>query len=169
MTSSNIVLCTPLQQLRYEHVLLRADMDLFYEIIEDIEMASNHEVIKLFLKLYQQVSSFTVKLEAHSKREETGLFPIMTRHLGENNRTISDMESEHTKAEQHLHDFLFEAKNVGTSIDEDDVQWMTVYAFQAHATLTQHFAKEERVLFPLAENILSIYEKKELEQLFNVL
>jgi len=169
MKASNIVLSVPLQQLKDEHVSLRADMNLFYEIIEEIEFNSGPAVVQLFANLYQLISTFTNKLMAHSKREEEILFPMMSRHLGENDRTIEVMECEHKKAEQHLQDFLTEAGKAGSSIDENDVQWITVFAFQAHATLTQHFAKEEKVLFPLAEHILPIEEKEKLERLLQVL
>jgi regulator of cell morphogenesis and NO signaling len=162
----NEVLCAPLQQLKDEHVSLRVDMDFFYEIIEEIEFDSGSAVVQLFSELYQQISAFTDKLKAHSKREEEGLFHMMVRHLGENDRTIEVMEEEHEKAEQHLQNFLTEADKAGSTIDEDDVQWITVFAVQAHATLTQHFAKEEKKLFPLAETILSEDEKEELERLF---
>lgn len=166
MEASNTELSAPLQQLMDEHVLLRADMDHFYEITEDIEFESGPAVVLLFAKLYERVSAFTHKLKAHSKREEAGLFPMMNFHLGEKDRTIKVMEFEHEKAEQHLQDFLTEAGKKGLSIDENAAQWISVYAVQAHATLTQHFAKEEKVLFPLAENILSTEEKEELERLF---
>ena len=166
MEASNTELSAPLQQLMDEHVSLRADMDHFYEITEDIEFESGPAVVLLFAKLYERVSAFTDKLKAHSKREEEGLFPMMNLHLGENDRTIEVMEFEHEKAEQHLQDFLTEADKKGLSIDETAAQWIAVYAVQAHATLTQHFAKEEKVLFPLAENILSTEEKEELERLF---
>ena len=63
-----------------------------------------------------------------------------------------------------LQAFLTEAAKAGSTIHENDVQWISVYAVQAIATLTQHFAKEEKVLFPLAENLLSIDEKSELER-----
>jgi regulator of cell morphogenesis and NO signaling len=166
MDSMSVDLCAPLQQLKDEHVSLRADMDFFYEITEEIQFDSGPGVLQQFSKLNERISVFTVNLKAHSKREDEGLFPMMTRHLGENDRTIEAMEEEHEKAEQHLQDFLTEAAQAGSTIDEDTAQWITVYAVQAHATLTQHFAKEEKVLFPLAEKILSINEKKELEQLF---
>lgn len=165
MKGSNVVLSVPLQQLKGEHVSLRKDMDLYYEIIEDIEFDSGPAIVHLFKKLHQQILTFTDKLKAHSKREEEGLFPLMARHLGENDRTIEEMEFEHEKAEKHLQDFLTEADKAGSNIDESKVEWITVYAFQAHATLTQHFAKEEKVLFPLAESLLSTDEKKELERL----
>jgi regulator of cell morphogenesis and NO signaling len=164
MENSNIELSSPLKQLKYEHVLLRADMDLFYEITEEIEYDSGPSVVQLFVTLCQQISVFNDKLKTHSKREEEGLFPLMSRHFKKNEKIIEEMESEHKKAEQHLQDFLTEADKAGATIDESDVQWITVYAVQAHATLIQHFAKEEKVLFPLAENILSIDEKEELNR-----
>lgn len=166
MEASNVVLSAPLQQLKDEHVSLRAAMDLFYDITEEIESDSGPVVIKLFAKLYELTSAFAVELKAHSKREDEGLFPMMVLRLGENDRTIEGMEFEHKKAEQHLQDFLTEAAQAGSNINENDAQWITVNAVQAYATLTQHFAKEEKVLFPLAETILSVDEKKELEQLF---
>jgi regulator of cell morphogenesis and NO signaling len=168
MENSNIVLSNPLQQLKNEHVLLRAEMDFYNEITEEIEFGSGPEVVQLFAELYRHISAFTANLQAHSKREEAGLFPMMSRHLEENDKTIEVMEREHEKAEQHLLDFLTEAERAGSTIDEDDVQWITVYAVQAHATLTQHFAKEENHLFPLAENLLSDEEKEELERVIKV-
>ena len=166
MKASKVVFSSPLQQLMDEHVSLRANMDLIYEITEDIESESGAAVIQLFAKLSEQVSAFNDKLKDHSKREEEGLFPMITRHLGANDRTIDEMESEHEKAEQHLEDFLLEAERTGITIDEDAAGWISVYAVQALATLTQHFAKEEKMLFPLAETILSLEEKEELGRLF---
>jgi regulator of cell morphogenesis and NO signaling len=165
MEDSDVVLCAALQQLKDEHAVLRAEMDLFYEITEDIEFYSGPAVSQLFTKLYERVSVFTNALKKHSQREEEGLFPMMSRRLGEDDRTIEWMEFEHQKAEQHLRDFLTEAGQAGLTIDEDDAKAISIYAVQAHTTLTQHFGKEEKKLFPLAENILSTDEKNELEQL----
>ena len=155
----------PLQQLKDEHISLRADMDRFYEIAEEIEFESGPEVLQLFGDLFERVSAFNSKLAAHSKREEEGLFPLMNRHLGENDHTIETMEYEHHKAEQHLRDFFDETANAKETMDEYDAQTITVYAVQAYATLTQHFAKEENMLFPLAEKILSTEEMEELGQM----
>lgn len=166
MEDSYVGLSAPLQQLKDEHVSLREEMELFYEITEEIQYESGPFVIQQFYELYKCVSAFAEKLEAHSAREEDWLFPMMVRHLGENDRTIERMESEHEKAKQHLHDFLSEAEKKGQTISEHDVLWITVYAVQAHATLTQHFANEEKVLFPLAGNILTAEEMEELNHCF---
>lgn len=168
MENTHVVFSKPLQQLMDEHVLLRKAMNHFYDLTEEIESESGHEVVQLFAQLHEQVSAFTIKLKAHSKREDKGLFPMISRRLGAGDRTIEIMEEEHEKAEGHLQDFLTEAEQAGDYIDEQSAQWITVYAVQAYATLTQHFAKEEKVLFPLAEKLLSIDEKMELEHCFIV-
>ncbi len=162
MEASNLVLCKALQQLTNEHVELRADMDRFYEIVEEIEYESGPIVVQLFATLYEQVSAFAERLKKHSHKEDNGLFPLMSRHLKENDKTIVEMEEEHEKAEGHLNSFLTEARVVEDDLAEDDAQSMTVYVQQAYATLTQHFAKEEKVLFPMAEKILSSREKEKL-------
>ncbi|WP_077212208.1 hemerythrin domain-containing protein [Bacillus dakarensis] len=165
MKACNVLLSAPLQRLKDEHMHLRAAMDHFYEITEEIEYESGPGVVQLFAKLHEQISAFNVELKAHSKREEEGLFHLMTLRLGENDKTIQVMEEEHEKAEQHLQDFLTEAARAGVAIDEYDAQTITVYAVQAYATLTQHFAKEEKALFPLAERILSVNDMAELEKI----
>lgn len=167
MKPSKVVFSEPLQQLLDEHVSLRADMDLFYDITEEIEFESGSAVVELFAELFKRISVFNNQLKAHSKREEEGLFPMMARRLGKNDRTIEAMETEHEKAEQLLQNFLMEADHAGPAIGESDAQSIAVYAVQAYATLIQHFAKEEKMLFPLAEDILSVDEKDELGQLFH--
>ncbi|MEH7384841.1 hemerythrin domain-containing protein [Bacillus sp. JJ1521] len=164
----NIELSAPLQQLKDEHISLRAHMDRFYEIAEEIEFEAGPEVLQLFWDLFERVSAFNSQLAAHSKREEEGLFPMMNHHLGENDHTIETMEYEHHKAEQHLQDFLDEAAEAKETMDAYEAQTITVYAVQAYATLTQHFAKEENMLFPLAERILPIEEKNELERMLRI-
>lgn len=166
MEAPNVVLCKALQQLKNEHVKLRADMDQFYNLAEEIEYESGPIVVQLFLELYEQVSAFAERLKKHSNKEDNGLFPMMSGHLEENDRTIEEMEEEHEKAEGHLNSFLTEAKELGADLEEDEAQTMTVYVQQAYATLTQHFAKEEKVLFPMAEKILSSHEKEELMTLW---
>jgi len=169
MEEAYVALCAPLRQLQDEHVSLRANMERFNEITEDLECESGSDAVALFAALHGQVAAFAQALEVHSRREEQGLFPLMARRLGEEDRTIETMEFEHDKAEQHLRDFLAEAGQAGAAVTEDDAQSIAVYAVQAYATLTQHFAKEEKMLFPLAERLLSAEEKGELDRLLRAL
>lgn len=90
---------------------------------------------------------------------------MISRHLKKNDKTIEEMELNIKKRSSICRIFLLKLTRAGSTINESDVQWITVYAVQAHATLIQHFAKEEKVLFPMAENILSVDEKEELQRL----
>lgn len=155
-----------MQQLKDEHVLLRKEMNQFYEITEEIEFESGPVVIQEFMRLYERIQDFNSKLKAHSKKEDDWLFPMMASRLGENDKIIEVMEFEHEKAEQHLREFLTEAVQAGPAINIDEAQAIAVYAVQAYATLIQHFDREEKVLFPLAEKILTVGEKEELERRF---
>lgn len=166
MGSANVQLSAPLQQLMNDHVSLRKEMDEFYEVTEEIDYESDSIIMELFTKLYEQISTFTINLKAHSIKEEEGLFPLMQRRLGDKDKTIEVMEYEHDKAEQHLQDFLTESAQGKQPLDFDKVRYLTVFAVQAYTTLIEHFAKEEKVLFPLAENVLSVDEKEELQRLF---
>ncbi|MED3552731.1 hemerythrin domain-containing protein [Cytobacillus praedii] len=166
MEASNVILSAPMQQLKDEHVLLRKEMNQFYEITEEIEFESGPVVIQEFMRLYERIQDFNSKLKAHSKKEDDWLFPMMASRLGENDKIIEVMEFEHEKAEQHLREFLTEAVQAGPAINIDEAQAIAVYAVQAYATLIQHFDREEKVLFPLAEKILTVGEKEELERRF---
>lgn len=165
LEQSNTELSAPLQQLQDEHVLLRAAMNRFYEISEDLEYEAGPAVRDLFSQLHEQVAAFAKILKAHSRREEEALFPLVSRHLKADDRTIETMEFEHEKAEQHLRDFLEEADRAGAAIAEGDAKSAAISAVQAHATLTQHFAKEEKMLFPLAQSLLQPAEVEELARL----
>jgi regulator of cell morphogenesis and NO signaling len=164
MGSANVQLCTPLQQLMNEHVALRIKMDEFYEVTEEIDYESDTDIMELFTKLHEQILTFTNHLKAHSTKEEEGLFPLIQRRLSDKDKTIEVMEYEHHKAEQHLQDFLTEAAQWNETQDVDEARYLTVLAVQAYTTLIEHFAKEEKVLFPLAEKILSADEKEELKR-----
>lgn len=158
-------LCAPLQKLISEHASLLKIMHHYYEIAEEIEYESDSTVFRLFGKLYDIISTFSKELKLHSNKEEEILFPMMAAYLGENDRMIEEMEREHDKAEQHLIDFLTEAAKNKWKNDETEAQWITVFAVQAYTTLIQHFANEEKVLFPLANKILSKEDIKKLDQL----
>lgn len=159
--------CTAIEHLINDHHTLRKLMNECYELTEEIEITEGNEAMSYFLELYQLLSSFSIKLAKHSQLEEQELFPMMALYLGEEDTTIEQMEIKHHRAENFLEKFLQEAEQ---EMDKSDVpftiQSITVYAVQAYDTLMQHFAKEEKKLFPLAEQMLSDSEKGELAKIY---
>lgn len=151
--------CAALQQLLREHEPLRERMETFYKMAK--EMADGSADAKQIRTLYEQVSAFAEVLDPHSEREEGALFPMMAKYIGRESGPIAVMEHEHAMAKEHLKSFLDNARAV-TDTDKERVQAMVKDAIEAYLILSDHFMKEENVLFPLAHKILGEDEKEEL-------
>ena len=118
--------------------------------------------------LKNKVQTFVEQLDPHSEREEDALFPMMAKYIGRDVGPIAVMEYEHDQAKQNLKKFQEEiSKEDLISIDFDQAKRLAAYAQLAHEILSEHFMKEENVLFPMAENMLSPDEKEQLNQMFN--
>jgi len=155
-----VALCAPLQQLRDEHAPLREMMDAFNSTAQAI--MTSDDGIKLFNLLREQVADFTVQLKKHAVKEDDVLFPMMALHIGREFGPIAVMESEHEQAEMNLERFLDAAGPAEAELSDEEGRFIAGYAALAHSILTQHFSKEENVLFPMAERMLSDEEKEQL-------
>jgi regulator of cell morphogenesis and NO signaling len=167
--SGNIELCAPLAQLKREHGPLREQMEAYSRIASDLisiddtaeaEAAGWRSTLE---ELHQKVSRFISELDPHSEREEGVLFPMMARYIGRDTGPIAVMEYEHDQAKSNLK--LFRTGMEGAapeSIDLEKAQELAGYAHKAYTILTDHFMKEENVLFPMAQQMLSDEEKEQL-------
>lgn len=156
-------LCEPLAQLKQEHGPLREKMDDYARVAADIGV--NPEIKDWSLPLQElkdKVDTFVRELDPHSEREEGFLFPLMAKYLGRQVGPIAVMEYEHEVAKNNLNTFVEAMEQLEGPVDAERAKKIASYALQAHAILTDHFMKEENVLFPIAENILSAEEKEEL-------
>ncbi|WP_027086249.1 hemerythrin domain-containing protein [Cohnella panacarvi] len=161
-----IALCAPLQLLWNEHAPLRAMMDTFNETAQKV-MTYEGSLLALFNLLREQVAAFTLELKAHARKEDDVLFPMMAAHIGREFGPIAVMEHEHVQAEMNLERFLEAAGPDGTELDDEEAKFIAGYAAFAYSILTQHFNKEENVLFPMAERMLSEEEKARLAGLLS--
>jgi len=88
----------------------------------------------------------------------------MAKYIGRQMGPIAVMEYEHELAKQNLKKFLEAVEQLEGTADAGRAKEIASYALQAHAVLTDHFMKEENVLFPMAENMLNAEEKAELSR-----
>ncbi|XYG88855.1 hemerythrin domain-containing protein [Heyndrickxia coagulans] len=158
--ASDVALCAGLNQLKNEHGHLNERKRALYETAGQIingELENKREALDALRK---GTESFSAQLKHHAEREENVLFTMMARYIGRENGPIAMMEYEHDEAEKYIEIFLN-----GTKImDEDQAEVLASYIVQMYELLTNHFFKEENVLFPMAENLLSAAEKDELEE-----
>ncbi|WP_235828018.1 hemerythrin domain-containing protein [Brevibacillus migulae] len=161
---SDIEFCPPLRQLKKEHGPLREQMDAFREMAQKVGVGDGREdwSESLFV-LRDKVERFVGELDLHSRREEDVLFDMMAAHIGREVGPIAVMEYEHDTAKALLKQFLQTTTELSGMVEREQAIRIADIAIQAEAILSQHFMKEEQVLFPMAEQILSEDEKQTLQ------
>lgn len=168
MREGQTELSSPLKELMQEHPPLLEMMALLRKQAERLEHEESIRLGEEFVALAKGVRSFIVKLEKHSGKEDDGLFPLMARYIGREVGPIAVMEYEHEQAKLNLRSFMEAAEKAEITADRLDAQTVkgiSAYYLQADTILNAHFAKEESVLFPMAESMLSAEEKEELTRI----
>ncbi|MDR6124396.1 MULTISPECIES: hemerythrin domain-containing protein [Bacillaceae] len=147
-----------LKQLKSEHPPLLEQLEKLYTLTQNIDQELNVE--EDFIELIEQVKAFKAALDPHSEREEGVLFPMMGTYIGTTSGPIAVMEYEHDQAKTNIGSFLTNAEVTEASTEEK--KRLAELIQNAYFILTEHFSKEENVLFPMAERMLTDEEKAEL-------
>lgn len=166
MGAANQALCAPLHQLKEEHIPLRKSMEEFYLLAKRLEQLEAGDPKPLLMELHAKITEFKEALEPHSEREEEGLFPMLAAYIGRESGPIAVMEYEHEQAKKHMARFLDEIERTSGNMEIDGARQITIYVIQAYLILTDHFLKEENVLFPMAERVLTAEDKEWLCKMY---
>lgn len=163
----SIQLCAGLAALKQEHISLRQKMEKLYLVAEEIaESKQSADWGKDVMILHELTSRFNDQLDPHSVLEEDFLFPMMAAYIGRNSGPVAVMEFEHDNAKQNLQDFFNGIKQLNMPAGEKEAKKLANYVMEACSILACHFMKEESVLFPMAQQMLSAEEKARLDQKF---
>jgi len=149
-----------LTQLKSEHPPLLEQLEGLFKLTKHIDQET--DVDHYFGELITKVKEFKAALDPHSEREEGVLFPMMGAYIGTTSGPIAVMEYEHDQAKSNIGTFLTKAEAGQTSTDEK--KKLAEFIQNAYFILTEHFSKEENVLFPMAERMLTDEEKAYLYQ-----
>ncbi|WP_078551868.1 hemerythrin domain-containing protein [Bacillus alkalicellulosilyticus] len=161
---SDTQLCMPLQRLFDEHTPLRRHMVELTQI-GTIIIENGGQNRLLFEQLQTQVTDFFTVLEPHSEKEEGILFPMVARYIGMDGGPIAVMEYEHDQAKVRIQTFFKGSSNL-EQLTTNQIEELAALVVEACAILTEHFMKEEQILFPMAEHYLSDKEKEDLAKAF---
>jgi regulator of cell morphogenesis and NO signaling len=154
MMGGDVPLCPALQQFKQEHVTLREQMEQLFQLAE---AAREHPIDWPGLK--EKAIRFEQELTAHSEREEEFLFTLMAQYIGRETGPIAVMEYEHQQGKKNLQTFIEKLNQADASVHIEKAKEITAFMIEAYHVLSQHFMKEENVLFPMAERLLSSEEK----------
>lgn len=157
---SKFILSEGLQQLKNEHGPLLDKLGQLLRISLKIE--EGEAMDENFSKLRPAVEDFLADLEPHSEREEGVLFEMMAGYIGREMGPIAMMEYEHEQAKNFIGTYLDNTKNGIEGYTNEQMVQNAALIKNANYVLVSHFSKEESILFPMAENLLTEEEKKEL-------
>jgi hemerythrin-like domain-containing protein len=107
------------------------------------------------------------ELGPHSEREEKVLFRMMETYLGVGMGPVAVMEYEHEQAKSLIGRFLEKTSIQSEQLGLQQMKEYSSLVKNAYLTLVDHFSKEEKVLFPMAERMLTNEEKSELFEKIN--
>lgn len=158
--SGEVELCSGLKQLKEEHPPLLSQLEGLLAEVRKIEKGDN--INETFTRLTERTKKFIADLGPHSDREEGVLFEMMGQYIGRTSGPIAVMEYEHDRAKALIGTYLTRTAAEGAEFSENEILELAAQIKEAYYTLTEHFAKEENVLFPMAQRMLSEDEKEEL-------
>lgn len=150
-----------LLKLVNEHPPLRDQLENLSSLCNKVEIEEEKEAS--FEQLIREVIDFSTRLEYHSAREEDYLFRMMEVYIGKDGGPIAVMEYEHEQAKGFISEFLKNTKDHSQLTPAEMMNNATLIK-NAYYTLLDHFAKEEQVLYPMAERMFSQEEKDTLNQ-----
>jgi regulator of cell morphogenesis and NO signaling len=154
-------LCEALQILKNEHIeLYEQKLELFEEAGCIMKESSSEKRMEKMKDLRSKVEAFMTALEPHSQKEEGHLFELMAAYIGRSHGPLVVMEMEHDQAKELISAFLNETEVMSGT--REFVHETCKLVIEAYHVLTSHFMKEEQVLFPMAQNLLSEDEKERL-------
>ncbi|MDE3840384.1 hemerythrin [Bacillus methanolicus] len=163
LQNGSVTLCPALQQLLAEHGPLNEEKQALFETAKQIgNNAEQADWKEELLQLREKVKLFLSHLDPHSEREEGVLFPMMAKYIGSTTGPIAVMEYEHDQAKRNIAAFLEKTTMLDKEVNMEAAKELASYVINAYMILTEHFMKEENVLFPMAERMLSDEEKEEL-------
>lgn len=159
----NIALCPGLQQLKNEHVSLLAMLEEL-RILGSSLVEKETDINAEFNLLTEKLQLFYRDLGPHSEKEENVLFRMMEKYLPKSGGPIEVMEDEHNRARALIHHYLDETNEEKLNLSDEVKKQLAGSLVKVHTILTDHFAKEENVLFPMAERMFSDAEKQILNE-----
>lgn len=163
MAGGNGPLCPALSRLKEEHIPLRTQLEQLFQMTQKIgENVSQDDWREPLQQLKEKAVQFEQELDPHSKREEEFLFPAMAKYIGRETGPIAVMEYEHEQGKKNLQTFMTKVDQITAPVNAEEAKHIASYMVEAYQILTQHFTKEEHILFPMAENLLSAEEKDQL-------
>lgn len=119
---------------------------------------------KVFWAIINYLDKYSEKL--HHPAEDKFLFSVLKEKTEKCNQVISDLESEHAKGEQRIAS-LTRALEVFEEAGSNAAELFNVAVSEYAGFYWQHMMQEEKIIFPLAKEVLDSNDWDRLEKGFS--
>lgn len=149
-----------LERLKQEHGELKQVLLEMEKQAKQVESAPEQVgAMQSLLHLRLWALAFREELERHSNWEEQELFPFLASYI---QRKMSpsilpsfwSLEKDHELADEHMQAFLRSVHWLKANRKAMSLKQAAAYLVQACHILQDHLAKEEQLVFPLAQQVL---------------
>jgi regulator of cell morphogenesis and NO signaling len=143
---------SPTDELKKEHVSVLELLQTMTRVVGDEQRAAPPDWAASFDKA---CAYFQQEVRLHFRKEEDALFPAMEKYVGRAAGPIAVMLNEHRQ-----HNALLSQLCAAVTARN----WVAVRSVWPSFTqlLTMHIMKEDTILFPMAERMLSAAEREEV-------
>jgi hemerythrin-like domain-containing protein len=146
------------EYLRHEHEFILSVLEIAEDVIKSGHPAQDK--FKFGNEFIYFLSIFTDR--CHHGKEESLLFPMMIiKGLPEKDGPIGILLQEHVTGKALV-------KTIRSDVDEKDLIRMIGHIAEYSFFIRNHIAKENNVLFPLADKILSLEDQNEMVENFEI-
>ncbi|MBI3098745.1 MAG: hemerythrin domain-containing protein [Planctomycetes bacterium] len=135
--------------LSREHLVVLQKLAVLEQALAPFDEAKVREVLHFF----------DHQIVLHRRKEEEILFPRLASHFPENAGPVFVMLEEHREEKRHI-------EGMRSSLGAGDSAAVAMHARHILDLLRQHIAKEDQVLFPMAEEMLADAERPAVERGF---
>ncbi|WP_248925929.1 hemerythrin domain-containing protein [Paenibacillus hamazuiensis] len=150
-----------LDRLKQEHDELMQVLVELENKAKQVEQEDDTDTaIRLLLHLRLWTHAFKEELERHSNWEEKELFPFLNRYFRRQSApsiiaSFWTMEKDHELAADYLQSFLRAVHMARRDTEIERLHQTALYLIHACRILKEHLEKEERLIFPMTEEVLT--------------
>jgi hemerythrin-like domain-containing protein len=150
-----------LERLKQEHGELKLVLQEMEKQAIQVETSTDKQgSLQSLLHLRLWTLAFREELERHSNWEEKELFPFLNAYFNSNMSpsmvpSFWTIEKDHELADEYMQSFLRAVHMLKANPAAMSINQAAAYLVHACRILQEHLAKEEELVFPLTEQVLS--------------
>jgi regulator of cell morphogenesis and NO signaling len=157
----------PIEELLKEHKDVVGELEVLEAHLRQLEKKITPEKDDVE-KLMGWLATFEKHINLHIDKEDNVLFTALEKYIPRHGGPLAVMEMEHRGVESHIEKFQQGLKE-GILLQPGTLNPFCENGFAMIDLLQAHLGKEEMILFPMANNVLTADEKNGISEKFQVL